>query len=313
MPFLPDRPNRCLKDLPMQFEITHVTTYSYPQSAAEAYGEARLTAPELPTQRVLERKLTIIPHTTTSTYADAWGNTVEFFSLPYRHTSLVVTNHLVVETRQPVFPAEALDISIQEARQIFSSRLADIFDYLQPTAATQITREALHWAKRHFRGKFSLRQGLEELNRAIYEFFVYSPGSTDNATPLQTIWAQRKGVCQDYAHVALSILRAAGLPSRYVCGYIESEASATPTPGEGRSSRKLVGAIATHAWVEILVPGMRWVAMDPTNECWCGEQHVAVSFGRDFSDATPLRGTFKGAGEHKLDVKVQVKRLPTPS
>ncbi len=98
----------------------------------------------------------------------------------------------------------------------------------------------------------------------------------------------------------LSVLRTAGLPARYVCGYIET----TPRPG----ARRLVGAVATHAWVEVLAPGMEWVALDPTNNQWCGEQHIAVSFGRDFSDATPVRGTFKGSGGQRMSIKVQMKR-----
>ena len=98
----------------------------------------------------------------------------------------------------------------------------------------------------------------------------------------------------------LSVLRTSGLPARYVCGYIE-----TDPPKEGR---RLTGAVATHAWVEVLVPGMDWVALDPTNDQWCGERHVAVSFGRDFSDATPLRGTFKGCSGQDMSVKVLMKR-----
>ncbi len=290
----------------MEFTITHVTAYAYTQPAAEAYGEARLSPPELPTQHIVQRALVIEPETRTSTYVDAWGNTVEFFSLPYRHTSLVVTNQLQVNTVVPYFPAEALDLSLQEARQLFASRLADIFDYLQHTPATGPTRESVQWARQHLKGRNTLRAGLESLNGAIYRHFKYSPGSTDNSTPLPAIWKQREGVCQDFAHIALSILRVAGLPARYVCGYIESEA---PQPPAGQMPRRnLVGAIATHAWVEILLPGMRWIAMDPTNNCWCGEQHVAVSFGRDFNDASPLRGTFKGAGGQKLSVRVKVKR-----
>ena len=110
-------------------------------------------------------------------------------------------------------------------------------------------------------------------------------------TSLSAIWKERKGVCQDFTHVGLSILRTAGIPARYVCGYIETD---PPRSGEKLA---LVGAVATHAWIEVLVPGRAWVAIDPTNRQWLTERYVAVSFGRDFRDATPLRGTFKGSGE----------------
>jgi len=99
-------------------------------------------------------------------------------------------------------------------------------------------------------------------------------------------------------------LRTAGLPSRYVCGYIETGPSTSDSDG-----KRLVGSIATHAWVETFVPGQIWVALDPTNNRWCGEQHVAVSFGRDARDAAPVRGTFKGGGRQSLKVRVKVKRL----
>jgi len=102
----------------------------------------------------------------------------------------------------------------------------------------------------------------------------------------------------------LSVLRTAGLPSRYVCGYIET----APPPSES-GAKRLVGSIATHAWVETYIPGQTWVALDPTNNRWCGEQHIAVSFGRDARDAAPIRGTFKGGGKQTLKVRVKVKRL----
>ncbi|RYY91509.1 MAG: transglutaminase family protein, partial [Chitinophagaceae bacterium] len=124
------------------------------------------------------------------------------------------------------------------------------------------------------------------------------------STPLPLVWKHRKGVCQDFAHVALSILRTAGLPARYVCGYIE----AAP-PRKTESGKKLIGAAATHAWVEVLVPGMEWVALDPTNRKMLDERYVTVSFGRDARDAAPLRGTFKGSGGQKMSAKVLMERL----
>jgi transglutaminase-like putative cysteine protease len=100
----------------------------------------------------------------------------------------------------------------------------------------------------------------------------------------------------------LSVLRTAGLPARYVCGYIE-------TDGPG----KLVGSIATHAWVEVMLPGLQWVAIDPTNDQWCGERHITVALGRDFEDASPVRGTFKGSGTQSMKVRVTMKRLAETS
>lgn len=288
----------------MEFEITHVTHYRYGHPAAEAYGEARLTPPPLETQAILQHRIVIEPEVPMSDYADHYGNRVHFFSLPFRHKSLVVTNHATVRTQPPQRPQTSLDLSVQEARQILNSALTDIFDFLQPTPVVEIGREAVQWAKRFLSGKQRLGEGLEKLNDAIHSEFEYKSGATENSTPLHAVWKSKVGVCQDFAHIALSILRTAGLPARYVCGYIETD---PPRRADGSISR-MIGAVATHAWIEVLVPGMAWVAIDPTNRQWVNERYVTVSYGRDYRDATPLRGTFKGSGGQAMKVRVLMKR-----
>ena len=286
----------------MFFDVTHSTDYAYATPAAEAYLEARLTPPTAGGQRVIRHELTINPSTPTSTYVDFLGNTVDFLSLPYRHKRLTVVNHAIVETSPQLLPDDILSASVQEAKQILGSSLTDIYDYLQSTETVKLGRESLNWAKRYFPGKSTLRSSLENLNKAIYETFEYRKGSTDNSTPLTAVWRDRKGVCQDFAHIMLAVLRTAGFPARYICGYID----ANPVNADGK---RLVGALATHAWVEVLLPGQVWVALDPTNNQWCGERHITVSYGRDFRDATPLRGTFKGTGAQNMKVKVLVRQL----
>ena len=288
----------------MEFEINHVTHYKYGHAAAEAYGEARLTPPNLDTQSVLSHRIIIDPEVPISDYLDHYGNRVHFFALPFRHKSLIVTNQVTVRTQPPARGHPSLDVSVQEARQVLGSAMSDIFDFLQPTPVVEIGREAVQWARRFLSGKQRLGEGLEKLNEAIYAEFKYKPGATENSTPLQTIWKTKIGVCQDFAHIGLSILRTAGLPARYVCGYIETE---PPRRSDGTAGR-MVGAVATHAWIEVLVPGMVWVAIDPTNRQWVNERYVVVSYGRDFRDATPLRGTFKGSGGQNMKVRVTMKR-----
>ncbi len=299
----------------MEFEISHITDYSYQNAAAEAYLEARLTPPDLPSQTVRSRKLIVEPAVKLSGYIDYFGNAVDFFSLPYRHRSLVITSRVEIQTHDAPRPEAALEVSINEARQILSSAPAEIFDYLQPTeTVTNFSRDALGWGKRYLAGNCPLGEALEALNLAVYQQFAYASGSTNNSTPLAQVWAQKKGVCQDFTHIMLSVLRTARLPARYVCGYIAAVAPPRAAANNtiGRAGRTLVGAIATHAWVEVLVPGMSWVALDPTNKQWCGERHITVSRGRDFRDATPVRGTFKGTGKQSMKVKVFVKRRVPP-
>ena len=284
----------------MDFEITHLTHYKYGHPAAEAYGEARLTPPTLPQQTVLSHRLALDPEVKTSTYTDHFGNQVDFFSLPFRHRQLTLRNEIVVRTEAVRRPQESLDLPVQDARQILNSALTDIFDYLQPSDVVETSRESAQWAKRFFPPGAPLGEALVQLNQAIHTEFTYEPGTTENSTPLATVWKTRTGVCQDFAHIGLSVLRTAGIPARYVCGYIETDAAA--------AGGRLTGAVATHAWIDVLVPGMTWVALDPTNRQWVNERYVAVSFGRDYRDAAPLRGTFKGSGGQKMSIQVHMKR-----
>ncbi|HEV3210133.1 MAG TPA: transglutaminase family protein [Chthoniobacterales bacterium] len=289
----------------MLFRVTHTTDYRYGEPVAEAYLELRLTPLSREGQTVQDHRLTIEPASRTSGYRDYFGNEVAFLSLPYRHSRLTIRSEALVKTESESLPGESLDLTVQEARQILNSSLPFVFDYLQPTDMVKIGRESVQWAKRYLNGQSTLRKGLENLNKAIYENFQYRKGATNFSTDVSSIWRDRIGVCQDFAHIMLSVLRTGGLPSRYVCGYIET----SPPRGENGEKKRLIGSVATHAWVEILLPGQHWVALDPTNNRWCGEQHIAVSFGRDASEAAPIRGTFKGSGDQVMKVQVKVARL----
>jgi len=289
----------------MLFRVTHTTDYRYGEPVAEAYLELRLTPLSREGQTVQDHRLTIEPASRTSGYRDYFGNEVAFLSLPFRHSRLTIRSEALVKTESEALPEDSLELTTQEARQILTGSLPLVFDYLQPTDMVKIGREAVQWAKRYLAGQVVLRKGLENLNRAIYENFQYRKGATNFSTDVSTIWRDRIGVCQDFAHIMLSVLRTAGLPSRYVCGYIET----APPRGDNGEEKRLVGSVATHAWVEVLLPGQHWVALDPTNNRWCGEQHIAVSFGRDASEAAPIRGTFKGSGDQVMKVQVKVIRM----
>ncbi len=289
----------------MLFRVIHRTDYRYSAPVAEAHLELRLKPPTRETQQIKRFQLALEPITTGSEYEDYFGNRVSVLALPFRHSRLSIRSDALIETTAAQLPQESLDLSIQEARQILHGALPFVFDYLQPTEMVSIGREATQWARKYLSGRFSLRQGLETLMETVHENFKYRKGITDFRTDVGIIWKERAGVCQDFAHVMLSVLRTAGLPARYVCGYIET---ATGTDSQGRT-RRLVGSIATHAWVEAFVPGQQWVALDPTNNVWCGEQHIAVSFGRDAGEASPIRGTFKGSGTQSMKVQVAMRRM----
>ena len=289
----------------MLFNIVHTTSYVYADTAMEAYLEVRLTPPTRPEQDILRHRIEFQPAAEASDYIDYFGNRTTFYSMTLRHRQLKVTNRLTVRTLPRVLPESGLALTVAEARQILKSGTG-VFDYLQPTEAIPIAPESIAWAREILRESRPMGEALDELNKTIYREFKYRSGSTEIETPLSLIWKKREGVCQDFAHVMISVLRAARIPCRYVCGYIESE----PTVSADPSRKRLVGSLATHAWVEVLVPGMDWVALDPTNNQWCCEQHVTVAVGRDFLDAAPVRGTFKGSASQKLKVHVSMQRIP---
>jgi len=289
----------------MLFNIVHTTGYVYADTAMEAYLEVRLTPPVRPEQGVLRHRIEFQPAAEASDYIDYFGNRTTFYSMTLRHRQLKVTNRLTVRTLPRVLPESGLALTVAEARQILKSGTG-VFDYLQPTEAIPIASESSAWGREILRESRPMGEALDDLNKTIYREFKYRTGSTEIETPLSLIWKKREGVCQDFAHVMISVLRAARIPCRYVCGYIESEPSVSADP----SRKRLVGSLATHAWVEVLVPGMSWVALDPTNNQWCGEQHVTVAVGRDFLDAAPVRGTFKGSASQKLKVHVSMQRIP---
>jgi transglutaminase-like putative cysteine protease len=128
----------------------------------------------------------------------------------------------------------------------------------------------------------------------------FDPKATHAATPIQQVFRERRGVCQDFAQIQIACLRSLGSPARYVSGYLETQ----PPPGKPR----LVGADASHAWVSFYCPGFGWIDLDPTNNVLPGDRHIVVACGRDFSDVSPLRGVIVGGGNHTLRVAVDVSR-----
>ena len=135
----------------------------------------------------------------------------------------------------------------------------------------------------------------------IFSDFKFQSGFTTIATPLSVVMKERKGVCQDFAHVAIACIRSLGLPARYVSGYIET----LPPPG----MQKLAGVDASHAWFSVYIPGSGWVDFDPTNNIIPAERHITIGWGRDYADITPLRGVIMSSGSHELKVSVDVRRV----
>jgi len=290
----------------MRFHISHQTQYDYPFYASDSFAELRVCPQDGPGQKVLQRGLEISPQTLVEQYSDYFGNTVEFFSIPYRHQKLSVHAWADVETESLPMPTLALEVTTAEALQIYKGQILDIFDFLQPSHYVPLGEVLKEIEEVFFRPSRTLGESLLELNSWIHGNFEYKQGVTDISTPLRQVIAQRKGVCQDFAHLMLGILRRSGIPARYVSGYIEA---VDPT----KKKPNLVGAAASHAWVEVLLPGLNWWGLDPTNHQVAGERHVRVAVGRDYRDVTPVRGTYLGAQHQKLQVIVSMKRQTQPA
>ena len=292
----------------MRFKIAHVTRYRYATPASESFMEARLTPRNTTSQTVVSHALDVEPACRVTHYTDYFGNAVEQFSIIRRHRLLELRAECVVDTHPVAVPPAALAITISEARQIYRTQVLERYDFLRPSRGVQLTAAVQKQARRFFRPAADLGDALHELTHWVHRWFKYVPGSTDVFTTVDEVFKRRRGVCQDFAHVMIAVLRSAEIPARYVCGYIETE---TQRQAAARHERFLVGAAESHAWVEVGLPNGDWYALDPTNDIPAGERHVMVSVGRDFQDTSPTRGVFKGAGKTRLKVKVAMRRMTT--
>ncbi|MCC5807507.1 MAG: transglutaminase family protein [Opitutales bacterium] len=285
----------------MRFEIRHTTRYTYDYPASESVCELRLRIPDLPSQSVGKRTLRIDPPVPVLAFDDFFGNRVEGFSVYFKHGRLSVESVTRVETRVVPVSRAQLEATVGETRQIANSRTRPLFPFLQPSYYVPFAPSLWEPARRFFRSSEEIGAAALKLNKWIYRNFRYDPAATEISTPVDQVFAERAGVCQDFAHIMLALCRMNRVAARYVSGYIE--------PGDPDTGQ-LVGAAATHAWVEVWLPGGTWWGLDPTNNQVAGDRHVVLAVGRDYADVAPVRGRFKGgAVRQTMDVAVRVKRL----
>ncbi len=292
----------------MKYTITHRTLYHYSSGVALCHNEARLLPRQTPWQLCQSSRVAIKPRPALSAEReDFFGNRVLYFAIQDIHKSLevkVVTEVQVLATRQ--LDPLSLSMPWEQARrmlredpdpEVIEARLFELdspFVILHPTFQ--------EYAKPSFPPGRPLLEAVADLNSRIYQEFTYDPHFTTVATPLDEVLTQRRGVCQDFAHLAIACLRGLGLAARYVSGYLET----IPPPGRPR----LIGADASHAWLAVYVPGVGWAEFDPTNDCMPQEKHITLAWGRDYGDVAPLTGVMTGGGSHSLEVSVDVAPQP---
>lgn len=283
----------------MQFHIVHSTEFDYPKPATEAFSEFRLRPRDTTCQTVAHHQIRVSPSVMTDEYTDYFGNHVETMSVPFRHQRLKVTSTANVITHPHSDVLSGLNIMVCEARRLCESDRRYLHDFLRPSKYVAFSRELKKLAAEHLSETSDFTKGLLALNRHIFEEFEYNPEATDVNTDVNEFLKKKEGVCQDFSHFMIGICRIAGIPARYVSGYIETD----PAP-EGA----LVGATASHAWVEVLAPNGFWVGFDPTNNILEGERHVQIGVGRDYGDVPPMKGTFKGPNSQVMSVDVRMTR-----
>jgi transglutaminase-like putative cysteine protease len=279
------------------YSIRHLTRFRYKHPVSESIMETRMHPRSDHSQHCLSFSLSVSPRCRVFSYRDHYGNNVQHFDIPGDHDQLVIVAESLVEqqiqTDVPAFLAPdawgALDAMVAEG---------DYGEMLLPSTFAQPTPALLEMA----RELNAVRRDdplmvVHELNKSIYEYFEYVPRSTRVDSPIDEAIASHKGVCQDFAHTMIALLRHIGIPARYVSGYLY----------RGREDHDRSTPDASHAWVEVLLPHLNWVGFDPTNDLIAYNRHIRAAVGRDYADVPPTHGVFRGKTESELYVAVQVE------
>jgi transglutaminase-like putative cysteine protease len=283
-----------VSDPSMLLHIRHVTGFSYDGAADSSYNEVRMTPLALDRQRVVASSLVVTPYALQSTYRDYFGTIVTTFDLHDRHRQLEVVAEATVETFHDETSHRVLDITTLGAAP-WNDQLVE---YLSPTSRTSMSSEVLDEFRETVAGFVDPRDVAEAALSVVAGRMQYVRGATLVSSTAQEAWDERKGVCQDLTHVTIALLRSAGVPSRYVSGYLHSDPDAVV--GE-----TILGE--SHAWVEYFAG--EWHGVDPTNGGDVGLRHVTVAKGREYGDVPPLKGIYHGDPSSALGVVVEVTRL----
>ncbi|HCX20354.1 MAG: transglutaminase [Flammeovirgaceae bacterium] len=289
----------------MKYHITHITDYVYQSPSSLCHNMMVQTPRDLDFQQVEHFEQIIEPapqHLHKS--KDFFDNERVYFSIEKTHSKLTITSKSIVTIETPswmnVDPGQTQ--SWEEVQQWLQTTEAmnDIRQFYLQSKHVDFPNGIQEYAIESFTPGRPIMEAMLELNHRIHEDFTFTPGFTDISTPISEVFANKKGVCQDYAHFTIACLRSIGLAARYVSGYLET----LPPPGKP----KMVGADASHAWIALYIPGLDWVEFDATNDLLVGDQHVRVAFGRDFADVTPLKGIIFSSGNQVMKVSVDVRR-----
>ena len=291
----------------MKYRIKHTTRYRYEAPVSMCFNEARMSPLNSAHQTCAKNRFVIhpIPDSMHKRF-DYFGNNVTSFDILQPHRELSVTVHSEVQvidhSQQSLFAGSRSWEQVRDSVRTSSDpEVIPQREYLLPSPLIPIMSELQAYAQVSFTEGRDIMEAVRELTERIFKEFKYDPSFTSISTPLETVLEHRRGVCQDFAHLAIACVRSMGVPAAYISGYLET----LPPPGQ----EKLEGADASHAWFAVYMLEDGWMQFDPTNNQMPNDQYITLAFGRDFADVTPLKGVIYGGDEHELDVFVDVKRM----
>jgi transglutaminase-like putative cysteine protease len=274
------------------FNIHHITKYEYDRPVKESVNEIRIYPFSGPEQEALHHQINITDHPDILLIDDYWGNKTGMFNLMPSHKELVIESKLIVRTLGPAMPVLNTEATLDSMRAHTNNNL----HLLELSKIKEIDlREKMRVLTNEFYVPgMAVSTIVEKCAGYVFHHFKYIKGITTIETTVAEIIELQSGVCQDFAHIMLEMLRTLGIPSRYISGYICPNKNGMR--GEG----------ATHAWIEAFIPGSGWAGIDPTNNVWVTNHHVKLAVGRNFNDCSPIKGTFKGPARQFLSVYVSV-------
>jgi transglutaminase-like putative cysteine protease len=285
----------------MFYAIRHFTRYRYTRPVWQSMLEVRMHPRSENNQRCFTFRLSVNPRARIFAFVDYLGNQVHHFDLPSHHREVTIIADSLVNIEPPVLVPESLPVdSWTDLRRMIDED--DHWQMLMPShyarGSSQLDELARELGVQDADGRDPLTL-VRHINDGIHRGFDYVRKSTAVNSPIEVSLSSRQGVCQDFAHIMTALVRALGIPCRYVSGYLFHDEACHDRSSEG----------ATHAWVEVLIPQVGWVGFDPTNDLIAGGRHIRTAIGRDYSDVPPTLGTMKGRTETELQVRVRV----TPS
>jgi transglutaminase-like putative cysteine protease len=292
---------------PMKFEISHRTTYAYRTPVAQSHHVVHLQPRQTLRQSVIHHSLLIEPAPVSrSEIVDVFGNAASLLRIEEAHTEFIVHARSTVDIASA--PVQDLDHGPAWHDTEMPSGAGnaqgdtDVRQFLGRSRHVPLSADIRDFALSSFPTGRPALAGSMDLTRRIFKDFTFDPRATDVATPVSRVLEIKRGVCQDFAHLAIASLRSLGIPARYVSGYLMTR----PPPGQ----IKLKGADASHAWFSVWAPDIGWVDFDPTNGIVPGDEHITLAYGRDYEDISPISGVLLGGGDQTMSIAVDVEPIP---